>query len=477
MKRKFPLACLALCLLVILGTCACLCLSSCGEDITFKTLKKEVDASGTTVLMTSVPPTQESFNFVAEIRCAKGVSYTVSLDANGSVFGVLNSGIGSLSYGDNIFFLIVKKDGNVIANHTVNIYRNRPITVTFDDGTGKEGALTEVETSEGELLTPPEPPAQAGYDFLGWAICSYQEGQGWKDGVIPYEFSYAPQKDEIYATDFTAYAVRFIALWDARTDTPYKVEHYAENADGTFTLYETEEKTGTTGREVRERYKELKSQHLQAYLSHPQTLTLARINGDGSTVLRLYYSLEHMTLGVEHEGTGTVSGAGEYRYGEKTFTATATAAKGFVFDGWYDEATGDRLTEKTTYTYTSKKSIVARFKPDTSTSAADLFVMNGTTITDVKDMTATALAIPDGVTGIAANAFAGCTRLRSVFIPASVKTVADGAFLGCSEELFAYCEATRKPTDWSYYWDRCYRTTSSYGEHKYIKSRWNVSFE
>ena len=42
------------------------------------------------------------------------------------------------------------------------------------------------------------------------------------------------------------------------------------------------------------------------------------------------------------------------------------------------------------------------------------------------------VVIPDGVTEISANAFAGNTLLRSVTIPASVTTIATGAFSGCT---------------------------------------------
>ena len=38
--------------------------------------------------------------------------------------------------------------------------------------------------------------------------------------------------------------------------------------------------------------------------------------------------------------------------------------------------------------------------------------------------------IPDGVTEIGKEAFAGCTNLQSIVIPISVKVIEEGAFSG-----------------------------------------------
>lgn len=40
--------------------------------------------------------------------------------------------------------------------------------------------------------------------------------------------------------------------------------------------------------------------------------------------------------------------------------------------------------------------------------------------------------IPDGVTEIGKEAFAGCTNLQSLVIPNSVKVIEEGAFITCT---------------------------------------------
>ena len=57
----------------------------------------------------------------------------------------------------------------------------------------------------------------------------------------------------------------------------------------------------------------------------------------------------------------------------------------------------------------------------------------------------TEYTIPDGVTAITHNVFAGCSSLRSVTIPDSVTTIGWYAFYGCSDLTSVYCKATTPP--------------------------------
>ncbi len=463
--------------LVCLCLTAAVLLSSCGEDITYKTLKPAFDESGTAILRTDVAPSVTDFSFLTELKCSSGVTYVVSGDPYGAAYATYESGVVPLSYGDNIVYLIVKKDGNVIENHTVNIYRKRYVEVAFvsaESTTVKEQSVT-----EGDRLTPPEAPERPGYDFLGWAVSLVdKDTYRWVDSTVPYDFSYPLAKEDIHtggtSLDDLYYQARFNAIWQARTDTPYKVEHYTEDTSGKYNLALTEEFTGKTDSTVSAKSKTWTAKQLKRDSDHPLQKSAAKLAGDGTTVLKLYYSLERVTLGVQYEGTGTLTKSGEYRYGANEFSVTATPATGFTFAGWYNKA-GEKVSSKTTYTYKCREDITARFVPDTDLDANYCFIMNGTTITGVKYTGVTALAIPDGVTAIAKDAFKGCYDLRTVYIPDSVTSVANDAFNGCSESLVAYCEATREPTTWDYYWDRC--KDYSYSSDKYIKSQWNVSFE
>jgi len=71
--------------------------------------------------------------------------------------------------------------------------------------------------------------------------------------------------------------------------------------------------------------------------------------------------------------------------------------------------------------------------------------------------------LPDSLRSIGSNAFYNCDGLTAVFIPDSVTTVSAssysaGPFYSCDADLMLYCEADTKPEGWDAYWN-CYNGT------------------
>ncbi len=109
---------------------------------------------------------------------------------------------------------------------------------------------------------PPADPARPGFLFEGW----YEESG----------------KQFTFGSPLTS-NITLIAHWESNTSTKYTVIHWQEKADESgWSLHETETKTGGTG-----------AQTAAASKSYPgftaQTITQQTINGDGSTIVNVYY--------------------------------------------------------------------------------------------------------------------------------------------------------------------------------------------
>lgn len=139
----------------------------------------------------------------------------------------------------------------------------------------------------------------------------------------------------------------FIALWAPNTGTEYTVEHYWQNADGTYadepeqvvTLHGTTGEHVTAGTIAREHY------------TVGGVLPEADIAADGSTVLKVYYARASYTVTYENGVNGTVfenqTYSVIYESATPAFDGTPTRT-GFNFVGW-SPAVADIVTGTVTY--------------------------------------------------------------------------------------------------------------------------------
>ena len=174
------------------------------------------------------------------------------------------------------------------------------------DGTYKYGKEVKLEAT-----------ANPGYTFVGW-----YDGDN--------EISTNPS----YTFNMAAKDLSYTAKWTANTNTTYKVEHYLQNLDDDNypeLPYETDSITGTTDT--------LTNGEVNTYEGFTSpTITQVNINGNGSTVIKLYYTRNSytVTLNTNNDNPGTVTGAGTYKYG-KEITISATTNPGYTFIGWYKD--------------------------------------------------------------------------------------------------------------------------------------------
>ena len=157
-----------------------------------------------------------------------------------------------------------------------------------------------------DVAVRPAPKVQEGYHFSGWS-----------------------QKDDF---KMPADNVTIEGSTIANDDTKYRVEHYKENVDGTFTLAEGRDETGTTGATVTEEVKEY-----EGFSYDPEAgespLKSGTIAGDGSLTLRLYYTRNSYDVTYKVDGAA-YEGAESYRYGEQVSIKPEPVKEGYTFSGW-----------------------------------------------------------------------------------------------------------------------------------------------
>ena len=257
---------------------------------------------GTTFSVT-VPNATDGVSFPALVKVSDGATYTVSTDREG--FRTIPTKSVSLSEGDNTFYILVTaEDGETLGLYTVKIIRTPVYTVTFDTSGGT--AVESVRVVGGEAITAPATnPTRAGYEFAGWD------------------------------NDFTSPVTENLTIranWTPNTDTPYVVEYYLQNAAGTgYEKIEAEQKVGTTAATVTAERKSYDHFTYTATGSNPS----GAVKGDGSLVLKLYYTRNLYTVTFLGNGGTLKSGTStqKVRYGAAAAIPTFTR-NGYEFTGW-----------------------------------------------------------------------------------------------------------------------------------------------
>ena len=283
------------------------------------------------------------------------------------------------------------------AHWTANTY-----TAIFD----ADGGTCDIETKEfvfDEMCSLPT-PTRIGYIFTGWYYNNSQIGSVWK-----------------IADDCT-----LIAMWSAKTDTTYIVNHYKENAnDNSYTLYETQNLTGASDSFV--------TPEVNTYegFTSPerQTVTIAP---DGSLIVDYFYIRNCYTLSFVMNGGQEISDI-QVKY-QESVNMPVGIREDFTFGGWFIDknlqTSFDVQTmhsdDQTLYAWWCEENKPADFK------------YSGTTAITVSGYTGndSTLWIPSyigniAVTSISASAFVNHSETTKIVVPDSVTSIGVGAFKGC----------------------------------------------
>ena len=184
-----------------------------------------------------------------------------------------------------------------------------------------------VPTLYGAKLTLPT-PAKAGYEFAGW----YEGAERFEGTTMP------------------ARNLTLTAHWTESTNTAYTVEHYDQNADGSYpnNASHTETLYGTTGAEVTAIGKP-SSSHYSEDTGNNNTVKTGTIAANGSLVLKVYYARSKYTVRFVDGETELL--AVTDRWGT-SFTPPAPTKDGYTLS-WNPALPADNTIPQADTTYTA----------------------------------------------------------------------------------------------------------------------------
>ena len=159
------------------------------------------------------------------------------------------------------------------------------------------------------------------YGFVEWNTKS--DGNG---------TAYLDEAEILNLTEENGAEIVLYAQWiETSTAADYKVKHYQQNIeDDEYTLFETEDKVGTTG--------ETTTASAKSYEGFTaKEFTQAVIAGDGTTIVEIYYDRKDITLTFDLAG-GMSGGSTKIektgKYGASVEVPTDPKRENFNFDGW-----------------------------------------------------------------------------------------------------------------------------------------------
>ena len=278
----------------------------------------------------------------------------------------------------NIVSGVVAADGSLVlklyyARNKVQISYKYDGTVPGDASPSADGLASYTETFRVGQTVDVRPDATApGYTFSGWSV--YTGDTSIDGGKIT-----MPNHDVVLHGSFTA-----------EGDTPYKVEHYFENLENDeYTIDDSKTqnltgKTDTTATASPLSGSDIIGFSYNAAKSEPTAS--GNIDGDGSLVLKLYYTKTRHSVSYQYTGLipsdanpakadlGTLTKT-DIKYGTVVTVADNATAAGYTFSGW--DATGQSVTVSgTTFTMPADDVIFyGRFNADLTSYTVEHYLM------------------------------------------------------------------------------------------------------
>ncbi len=259
----------------------------------------------------------------------------------------------------------IKADGTTEVDY---YYTRESYTVTLEKGTGIESVSSSGSVSENGVK-----PKQYLYEETVTVTAVEKAGYTWENWTGTEIEGEGDRTQKSYTFKMPATEVTLTASATANNNTQYTIKHWKQKLEGQADQHNSQnydevpesqdDLTGTTDTKVTQ---DIQQQYIEHYdgFNSPELQDNITINGDGSTVIDLYYTRKSYTVTLE-KGTGieSVSSSGnvsvnegetkQYLY-EETVTVTATLKErtdkySYGWENW--TGTGVAASNEQTYTF------------------------------------------------------------------------------------------------------------------------------
>ncbi len=248
-----------LCFSLFISFVVLIILSSCSNDSDAKIISSGDIVFNDKIGILIVSNATEDYELGNVIEVSQGAKWVLSKTKYGDE--TIPTKVAPLNVGDNTFYIVItSKDESKVELYSLTI-RRHPMYILEFDACG--GTMVESQTIEEDKELEKGPnTSRVGYSFGGWIL-----------GNELVSFPYKVTK-----------AVSMKANWIPNKNTTYKINHYKQNYDGTYstTPSEVEYSEGTTGENTKALAKNYKG-HNQPAVEQKEIL------GNGSTEINIYY--------------------------------------------------------------------------------------------------------------------------------------------------------------------------------------------
>ncbi len=227
----------------------------------------------------------------------------------------------------------VDEAGNESMSDPTQIKVSYDYEIVFDLNQGI-GTVPNVYASEDEAITmPSEEQQRIGYRFIGWSL-DREATVLTPEKIITKGGTYLPKSSDVTS----GLTIKFYAIWEARNDIFYTINHYVEDLNNPGTYEEIprlieEKEDGVTGREIIVQPKTTDGFEgflLNSVKSKPLS---QEIDGNGTTIFNLYYNRSKYDLTVTAENGVALGGKADVIY-EEILQLDSTANTGYEFSRW-----------------------------------------------------------------------------------------------------------------------------------------------